>query len=372
MISASNGATKRTKKSLFGVISKKGSNKHYLKLAIISANVVFFGAVSYLVVQAQSSPSTEPKHSSPSLLASNDAEDSVKPLDELSSADIAVNIARVTDLPEATMVKNQADTINAGLAVASTDDKVVAKPQIISKGLKSKADIIHYKVKKGDTVKSLAEKFGISAETIRLSNNIAGNDLTVGMDLLISPVDGVIYRVKDGDTPNSVASKFRADAQDVIAFNDVELTRKLKAGSLIVVPDGREVQPRDTFTVSRGLNPGASLSFSFDGSGNGYAFGWCTYYAAARSGAPDGWGNASTWAYYAGLTPGWTVSSIPKKGAIAQTNANHVGIVEDVRVVNGQYQIKYSDMNGIAGFNRVGYSGWVSSQSPFQNYIYRR
>jgi surface antigen len=116
--------------------------------------------------------------------------------------------------------------------------------------------------------------------------------------------------------------------------------------------------------------PVSGTSFSFSFGGVGYPEGWCTYYAAARSGAPGGWGNAATWAYYAALTPGWSVSPIPRKGAIAQTTANHVGIVEDVRIVNGQYQIKYSDMNGLAGFGRVGYSGWVSSTDPFQNYIY--
>jgi GTPase involved in cell partitioning and DNA repair len=27
--------------------------------------------------------------------------------------------------------------------------------------------------------------------------------------------------------------------------------------------------------------------------------------------------------------------------------------------------------NGLAGFNRVGYSGWVPALSKFQNFIYR-
>jgi surface antigen len=44
----------------------------------------------------------------------------------------------------------------------------------------------------------------------------------------------------------------------------------------------------------------------------------------------------------------------------------HVGIVEQV-APDGT--MKYSDMNGIAGWGRVGYSGWVSP-STFQHYIY--
>jgi surface antigen len=68
---------------------------------------------------------------------------------------------------------------------------------------------------------------------------------------------------------------------------------------------------------------------------------------------------------------GWTVSTGPVKGAIAQTDAGfegHVAYVEDVR--GGGAEIRYSDMNGLAGWGRVGYSDWVSS-SRFQHYIYR-
>src|SRR5690606_15806581 len=119
------------------------------------------------------------------------------------------NIAKVTALPEVTSVQNKADTINAGLAVASADEKVVAKPQIVSEGLKSKQDIIEYKTKKGDTIKSIAKKFGIKPDTVRNSNNLEGNTVAVGVKLLISPVDGLVYQVSSGDTPSSIAKEFK-------------------------------------------------------------------------------------------------------------------------------------------------------------------
>ena len=92
------------------------------------------------------------------------------------------------------------------------------------------------------------------------------------------------------------------------------------------------------------------------------------------------WGNANTWAYYAAKS-GWTVSSSPRPGAIAQTSKGrfgHVAIVEEVSADGTQ--IKYSDMNGLAGWNRVGKSwetgsyvgngGWAPT-SYFEHYIYR-
>lgn len=309
---------------------------------------------------------------SPSQLSSFSAAggetEATNPLDQLSAADIAVNVAKVSNLPEATAVTNSADSANASLAVASTDDTVVSKPQIISDGLKSSKDIIHYKTVEGDTVANVAEKFGITSETIRLSNSLEGDNLNVGMELVISPVNGLVYRVQPNDTPESIAAKFHASKDKVIAFNDIELSGHFKPGQLIVVPNGvQPAGPHYSYSAARGAAPSSPV-FSFGT--NGYDYGWCTYYAAARSGAPPGWGNAKTWNIYAPLS-GWTVSTKPKVGAIAQTSVGwggHVGIVEAVSA-DGR-MIKYSDMNGLAGFNHVGYSGWVPAIGEFQRFIY--
>lgn len=127
------------------------------------------------------------------------------------------------------------------------------------------------------------------------------------------------------------------------------------------------------------ITPAVSASLRSSGSSsgyrpvygyNGYDVGWCTYYAAAKSGAPANWGNANTWAYYARLS-GWNVSSVPAPGAIFQTPRGvwgHVGIVDEVSEDGSM--IRYSDMNGLAGFGRVGYSNWVPA-STFPNYIKR-
>jgi LysM repeat protein len=339
------------------------SKKRSTRIAIFAANILIFAAVGILVATNSSSADQKPNLSTLGVAGSEEI--ASNPLDEISSADIAVNVARQTNLAEATAVTNTADSENASLAVSSSDDTVVSKPQVISDGLKSNKDIVHYTVQKGDDVPGVAEKFGITSETLKLSNNLDSDSLTSGMDLVISPVDGLVYRVQPGDTPESLASKYRANADQIIAFNDVELTGRLKPGVLIVIPDGS--QPKEHHFVFPVANQGGGATFSLGG-GSGYAFGWCTYYAAARSGAPPGWGNAATWAYYAALD-GWTVSSVPRVGAIAQTNRNHVGIVEWVSPDGSM--IKYSDMNGIAGFNRVGYSGEVPAHSVFQHFIYR-
>lgn len=335
-------------------------------MAILSVNVLFFAGIGALV--AINSSSTKLDSVSLSAAAVTDGNEQGNPLDELSSADIAVNIARVANMPESTIVTNTADSETAKLAVASTDDTIVTKPQVVAGVLKSSA-IINYVSVEGDTVNNVAAKFGITSETLRLSNNLSGDTLAPGTQLVISPVDGLVYRVQPGDTPQSIAAKFRANLEQLITFNDIEQTGAFTPGEQIVVPGGQApIQARYNYSVAANrVSSGAVFSFG----SNSYSHGWCTYYAAARSGAPGGWGNAETWHIYAPRY-GWSVSSVPRVGAIAQTTrgwAGHVAIVEAVSP-DGR-MIKYSDMNGIAGFNRVGYSNWVPVHSQFQNFIYR-
>jgi surface antigen len=105
---------------------------------------------------------------------------------------------------------------------------------------------------------------------------------------------------------------------------------------------------------------------------NGYDYGYCTWYVATQIAVPSNWGNASSWSYYASLS-GWHVSSTPTVGAIAQTPyaAGGLGHVAVVNAVSADgTQIQYRDMNGIAGWGRVGYSGWVSA-SRYPHYITR-
>lgn len=278
------------------------------------------------------------------------------PLDQLSSAQIALNVAQMTHLPELTPIRNQADSDSLLLSVVPNDTTVLAKPQVVATAEKSKKDIIHYVAQAGDTVDSLASKYQVSADSIRWSNNLTGNSLTAGTNLSIPPINGIVYTVKAGDTPASVAQKYHADEGQVITFNDAEVNG-LQPGDQIIIPNGH-VQAVVTY--------GAFLA---NYGGNGYDYGYCTYYVASKISVPTNWGNANTWALYAALS-GWTVSSTPRPGAIAQTGKYGLGHVAYVEAVSSDgAMIKYSDMNGIAGWGRVGFSDWVPA-STFEHYIY--
>jgi surface antigen len=340
----------------------KRSKKRLLRWSIIGGNVLLLMLVGIFVLTNRSTSQTVRASTLNSAVAT--ASSLSKPLDTLSSAQIALTAAQMSGLPELTAIHNQADSDSLLLAVVPNDSNALAKPQIVSTALKSRQDIIHYSTVSGDTIDSLSTKFGVSTQSIQWSNNITGNNVAAGVKLVIPPVNGIVYAVKSGDTPSSIAQKYSADEGQIIAINDAEING-LQVGEQIIVPNGKIAVVATYASYSS-----VSSSFAAIYGGNGYAYGYCTYYVATRVAVPTNWGNANTWDDYARLS-GWTVSSRPVAGAIAQSDSmsylGHVAYVEQVSPDGSQ--IIYSDMNGLRGWGAVGTSGWVPAEM-FQHYLY--
>jgi len=231
-----------------------------------------------------------------SLLGQTSSTQSEAPLDTISAADIAANIAKAAKLPEAVTVTNQADSYNARLVSANVDQTIVTKPQLVAGGSKSRKDIQKYTTVNGDTVSSLASKFGITSDSIRWSNNLTGDSIPTGKLLTIPPRNGVVYKVARGDTIDSIAQKYHADKNQLITFNDIEISGLPPIGENILIPDG--VQPTSPVAATSGgyVDSGVVYGFAPVFGGNGYTYGYCTYYAASRVAVPSNWGNANTWA----------------------------------------------------------------------------
>jgi N-acetylmuramoyl-L-alanine amidase len=337
------------------------TRKRYIRWGIVSGNVLLLLVVSTFILANRSASQTV--RSSTFNSATGTASSIANPLDQLSSAQIALTAAQAARLPELSAIRNQADSDSITLRVIPNDAIAVAKPQIVTTAQKSKQDIKTYVTQGGDTISSVADKFGVSANSIKWSNNIGSNTLAAGVKLLIPPVNGIVYTVKAGDTPTSLATRFQSDASQIISYNDAEISG-LKPGEQIIIPNGQIYVPAVSYAPSLSY-----ASFVASYGGNGYDYGYCTWYVANRVAVPNNWGNANTWDNYAALS-GWTVSSQPVAGAIAQTDAGWEGHVAYVEAVSPDgTQMKYSDMNGLAGWGRVGYSDWVPA-NRFPHYIY--
>lgn len=101
---------------------------------------------------------------------------------------------------------------------------------------------ISYTVQKGDTISSIASKFGISEDTIKWANDLSSDDISIGDNLKILPVTGILHKVQEGENIYSIAKKYKVDAQAIadFPFNDFAnpQTFSLVSGQFVVVPDG--------------------------------------------------------------------------------------------------------------------------------------
>ena len=111
-----------------------------------------------------------------------------------------------------------------------------------------KGEITEYRVQDGDTVSSIAQKFGVSIDTIMWENNLKSVDaIKVKQILRILPVTGVRYKVKRGETIYSIAKAHQVDPQNIIdypfnTFSNDE-TFALSAGQELIIPDG--IKPKE-------------------------------------------------------------------------------------------------------------------------------
>lgn len=81
--------------------------------------------------------------------------------------------------------------------------------------------IVRYKLGAADTLQTLANFYGVSAEAIAVSNGISDPSLKnqQGREIMIPPGEGVLYTVAEGDTVESVATKFKVDPKVIMDHN---------------------------------------------------------------------------------------------------------------------------------------------------------
>lgn len=141
---------------------------------------------------------------------------------------------------------------------------------------KPRSEMIEYEIKASDTISSIADKFSISQDTIKWSNDLENvNSITPGQKLKILPVSGVAHTVKSGDTLESVGKRYSAEPQAILdfPFNDIPDDFKLKVGQVLIVPDGvppQKPKPRVPQYIATG--PSAA-TFNAPGGAN---FSWPT------------------------------------------------------------------------------------------------
>lgn len=146
-------------------------------------------------------------------------------------------------------------TTSAKIASPSQSQSIVVGENVFQTDISQKPrdKTITYTVQNGDTISTIAQKFGVSTDTIKWENNLSGDILNVGDTLEILPVTGVSYKVQSGDTIYTIAKKFDTEAQKIVdfPFNDFANpeTFSLVNGQMLLVPDG--IRPSEQPFIKR-------------------------------------------------------------------------------------------------------------------------
>jgi len=144
-----------------------------------------------------------------------------------------------------------------------------------------KPEVTKYIVEEGETMASVAEKFGISVETIFWANDLKiTSAIRPGHELIILPVSGTFHLVRPNDTLSEIASWYQAASQDIVDFNGLASAQSLFVGDILIIPNGKmpKVLPQGRLTplansyfiypvtapyrVTQGLHPFNAVDFS--------------------------------------------------------------------------------------------------------------
>ena len=319
-------------------------------------------AVTILTLGLVSLGSLDKQNSDTSLsldnFAANDYNVSVDQMSELYTvADLsdALRLASATDV-----ASNYVITTTMYDSGQTTTGRL-EKPNLTS--VDASRGIIEHTLEEGETLDSIAAKYGVSADQIRWSNGLKTSDVAVGTVLVVPSTPGIVYTVKAGDTIESIAGKYGSNVTEIVAMNDLEVSG-ISEGMRIVIKDGSLPETeRPEYVAPAPARTYASTSYAYTYLGNtserqnievvGYFYnlggpygrGQCTQWAwYKRQDLPSTLGNANAWARNAAAA-GYVVNRTPAPGAIFQTSSGWYGHVGYVESVNADGSIVITEMN---------------------------
>lgn len=151
---------------------------------------------------------------------------------------------------------------------------------------KPRDKIITYTVQNGDTISSIAKKYGISEDSVRWENDLTSDNITVGDELAILPVTGIAHKVQKGESVYTIAKKYDTNPQAIVdfPFNDFANpeTFTLVEGQIVIVPEGVKPEEQPTYVRPRprqlATGPANVLASGFAWPSQGYLSQYYTWY----------------------------------------------------------------------------------------------
>ena len=163
------------------------------------------------------------------------------------SGDTLWSIARrygltIDQIKEVNNLKNNTLSIGELLYIPSKETETVTK------------DV--YTVKKDDTLYSIAKKYYLTVDELKKLNNLTNDTLNIGQKLYVSkelPKTETEYTVIKGDTLYSIANKFKVSVDNLKVINNLN-NSIISIGQILKIPNSTIIQNNNklTYTVKKG------------------------------------------------------------------------------------------------------------------------
>jgi LysM repeat protein len=96
-----------------------------------------------------------------------------------------------------------------------------------------------YRVQPGDTVKFVAQMYGVSPASISQASGLTNPDvLRVGQILTVPASPGWLYRVQPGETIGQIAARTGVSQDRILSASNLQVA-SVNAGQVILIPDAR-------------------------------------------------------------------------------------------------------------------------------------
>lgn len=146
-------------------------------------------------------------------------------------------------------------TVNELKSLNNLSNNILSIGQVLNlPGTSEENTINSYTVKSGDTLYSIANKFNLSVSELKALNNLTSNTLSIGQTLKIRDNTSDIitedydyYTVKKGDTLYSIANKYNTTPDYIKTLNKLS-TDTLSIGDLLKIPP----TTNEVYTVKKG------------------------------------------------------------------------------------------------------------------------
>ena len=241
-----------------------------------------------------------------------------------------------------------------------------------------------YIVGDGETMDSIAAKFGLSTDQIRWSNGLKNKNISTGDTLYLTKnISGIVYTVKANETIESIAAKYGSTAERIKHLNNLELTG-VSEGMKIAIEGGNlpekerpeYVAPVYTYTYTTYGSVGSrqNMTIVMEGFGayGGYGWGQCTSWAwYNRQDLPGSLGNAYSWASNA-AAHGFPVDHNPQPGDVFQHGGGWYGHVGYVESVNPDGSIVVTEANYAYHVGRITRATVDAGTARTFNFIHRK